>query len=112
MQEMRRTGKKKYIQKAHGNSVGWQKMIQGWRDVKSVQGQVSVRLLFKLRTGSAGLLEDKKSCRMVSDERGVMCDSGVGEDVAYFLIGCGKFERNWLVLLDNVCRIVGARVVG
>ena len=28
--------------------------------VRSVQGQESVRLLFRLRTGSAGLLEDKK----------------------------------------------------
>ena len=37
-----------------------------------------------------------------------MCDSGVGEDVA-FLVGCGEFERDRLVLLDDVCRIVGAR---
>ena len=48
--------------------------------MRSIQGQESVRLLFRLRTGSAGLLEDKKSCRMVSDERRVMCDSGVVED--------------------------------
>ena len=54
-----------------------------------VQDQESVRLLFRLRTGSAGLLEDKKRCRMVSDERCVMCDSGIGEDVADFLVGCG-----------------------
>ena len=32
---------------------------------------------------------------MVSDERCVMCDSGVGEGVAHFL-GCGEFERDWL----------------
>ena len=38
-----------------------------------------------------------------------MCDSGVREDVAHFLVGCGKFERDRLVLLDDVCRIVGAR---
>ena len=36
------------------------------RYVRSAQGQESVRLLFRLRTGSAGLLEDKKRCRMVS----------------------------------------------
>ena len=53
------------------------------RCVKSVQGLVSVRLLFRLRSGSAGLLEDKKRCRMVSDERCVMCDRGVVEDVAH-----------------------------
>ena len=47
-------------------------------------------------------------CRMVSDERCSMGDSGVGEDIAHFLVGCGEFERDRLVLLDNVCRIVGA----
>ena len=31
-----------------------------------------------------------------------MCDSGVGEDVAHFLVGW-KFERDRLVLLDDVC---------
>ena len=46
---------------------------------------------------------------MVSDER---CDSGIGEDVAYFLVGCGEYLRDQLVFLDDVCRIVGARVVG
>ena len=67
-------------------------------------------MLFKLRTGSAGLLEDKKRCRVVSDERCVMCDSRVGEDVGYFLVGCGEFERDRLVLLDEACR--GQKVVG
>ena len=38
-----------------------------------------------------------------------MCDSGVGEDVAHFLVGCGKFERDQLVMLDDVCKIVEAR---
>ena len=93
--------------KAHGNGIGWQKMVQRWRDVRSVQGQESVRLLFRLRTGSAGLLEDKKICRMVSGKRCVMCDSGVGEDVDHFLVGCGGFERDRLVLLDDVCRTMG-----
>ena len=32
-----------------------------------------------------------------------------GEDVAHFLVSCGEFERYGLVLLDDVCRIVGAR---
>ena len=76
--------------------------------MRSVQGQESVRLLFRLRNGSAGLLEDKKICRRVSDERCVMCDSGVGKDVSHFLVGCREFKRDQLVLLD-VCRIVGAR---
>ena len=29
--------------------------------------------------------------------------------MAHFLVVCGKFERDGLVLSDNVCRIVGAR---
>ena len=40
------------------------------------------------------VFEDKKRCRMVSDERCIMCDSGVGEDVIHFLPGCGEFERD------------------
>ena len=35
-------------------------------------------------------------------------DSKVGEDVAHFLVG-GEFDRNRLVQLDAVYRIVGAR---
>ena len=53
-----------------------------------------MRLLFRLRTCSAGLLEDN-SCRMATDERCVMFDSGVGKGVAHFLVVC--------VLLDDVC---------
>ncbi len=67
--------------------------------MRSVQGQESARLLFRLRTGSVGLLEGKRSCRKVSDKR---CDSGVEEDVAHFLVGCGEFERDQQVLLDDV----------
>ena len=37
-----------------------------------------------------------------------MCDSGVGVDAAHFLAVCGKFEKDWLVLLQYVCRIVWA----
>ena len=77
--------------------------------MRSVQDQESVGLLFGLRTGSAWLLEDKKRCRVASDERCVMCDSGVGEDVTHFMVGCGGFERDWLMLLDDMCIIVGAR---
>ena len=54
-----------------------------------------MRLLFRVSTGSTGLLEDKKRCRIVSDKRYVLCDSGVGEDVAHFLVGCGEFETDW-----------------
>ena len=39
-----------------------------------------------------------------------MFDSGVAEDVAHFLVGCGGVERDWLVQLDDVCRIVGEQI--
>ncbi len=55
------------------------------RCVRLVQDLGSVRLLFWLRTGSAVLLEDKTRSRMASDERCVMCNSGVREDVAHFV---------------------------
>ncbi len=64
------------------------KEVQGGEIGKVLQGQESVRLMFRLRTGSAGLLEDEKRCRMVSSEKYV----GVGEDVAHFLVGCMEFE--------------------
>ena len=48
------------------------------RYLRSVQGQEVVRLLFKLRTGSAGLLEDKKRSKMIIDGRCVMCESDAG----------------------------------
>ena len=39
------------------------------RYLRSVQGLEVVRLLFRQRTSSAGLLEDKKRCKMIVDER-------------------------------------------
>ena len=59
------------------------------RYVRSVQGQEVVRLLFRLRTGSAVLLEDKKRCKMIIDERCVMCESGAGEDVEHLFVTWG-----------------------
>ena len=47
---------------------------------------------------------------MVSDERYVMCDSSVGEDVAHFLVGCGEFKRERLVR-GRVQNCEGQRVV-
>ena len=65
-----------------------------------------MRLLFVLRTGSPRLLEDKKRCKFIIDERCVMCESGVGEDVEHLLVTCGEFERDRQVLEDEVSRIV------
>ena len=60
--------------------------------VRSVQGQEVGRLLFRLRTGSAWLLEDKNRCKMVIDERCVMCESGAGEDVEHLLVTVGNLR--------------------
>ena len=40
-------------------------MVKGGEDLRFVQGQEVVRLLFRLRTGSAELLESKKRCKMI-----------------------------------------------
>ena len=46
---------------------------------------------------------------MVSDERCVMCNSRAEESVAHFPVGCEEFEKDRLVQLDDVCRILEAR---
>ena len=76
--------------------------------LRSVQSQKVVRLLFRLRTGSVGLLEDKKRCKMTTDERCVMGESGVGEDVEHLLVKCVEVKRNRWILMDEVSRIIGA----
>ena len=48
-----------------------------------------------------------KICRMIEDERCVMCGSGAEEDVVHFLMTCGESERDQWVLTDEVSRIVG-----
>ena len=52
-----------------------------------------MKLLFRLRTGSAGLLEDKKRCKLIIDEKCVMC--GAGGDGEHLLVTCEEFERDW-----------------
>ena len=64
-----------------------------------------MRLLFRLRTGSAGLLEDKKRCKII------ICESGVGEDMEHLLVMFGEFERDRWVLADEVSKIVGAEEI-
>ncbi len=48
-----------------------------------------MRLLFRLRTGSTGLLEDKTRCKMIVDERCAMCESGARDDVEHLLVTWG-----------------------
>ena len=40
---------------------------------------------------SAGLFEDKKWCRMVEEDRCVLCNGGKVEDVKHFVL---KFEQD------------------
>ena len=58
----------------------------------------AIRLRFRLRTGSAGFLEDKRRCGICVDES-VLCNSGEVEDVGHFVLGCEEFiqERRELV---------------
>ncbi|SMN01538.1 hypothetical protein SPONN_2617 [uncultured Candidatus Thioglobus sp.] len=66
------------------------------------------RVRFRLRTGSAGLMEDKMRCKMRSDARCVLCDDGVVEDIQHFLIGCVEFEGGRRELVEKIGGIVGA----
>ena len=55
------------------------------------------------------LAKDEKRCRMVSEEvhnECVICDSRVGEDVPHFLVGCGEFERDRQMPLENKIIII------
>ena len=53
-------------------------------------GQEVVRCRFRLRTGSAGLLEDKKRCKkrckLAEEGRCILCYAGVAEDIKHFLV--------------------------
>ena len=79
------------------STLKWTKLAKNGAEVerylRSVQGQEVVRLLFRLRTDSAGLLR-KRRCKMIINERCVMCESGAGEEVEYILVACGEFVRD------------------
>ena len=75
------------------------------RYVRLVQGQECMRKFCRMRTDSAGLLEDKKQ---YSNERCVICNNTIGEDVVHFLVVCGEFERDRHVMLEDVSGIVGS----
>ena len=48
-----------------------------------------MRLRFRLRTVSAGLLGDKERCGMCQDGRCELCDEGTMEDIVHLLLHCG-----------------------
>ena len=44
--------------------------------MKSVEDHEAVRLRFRLRSGSAGLLQEKKRCGLSGNDICLLCDSG------------------------------------
>ena len=65
------------------------------RYVRVQQGQegLRLRLMFRLRSGSVGVVQNKKRCELCVDTQCVMCDSGKLEDVGHFGCFCGVEER-------------------
>ena len=82
--------------------------LEAERYIDSSLGQEAVRCRFRLRTGSAGLFEDKKRCRMTEDERCILCGSGEVEDVEHFLVRCNEFQGEREELLERVGEVEGA----
>ena len=72
------------------SSLGW----YGRDFIVEVLDSYAVRLRFRLRTGTAGLLVDKKRCGMCKDSRCVMCDRLLLDRVRN-IEGTGK----WVVFL-------------
>ena len=58
---------------------------------RSLVGQEGIKLWFRLRTGSVGLFENKKQCRMCDNERCMLCNS-CEVDVEHFLVRCEEFR--------------------
>ncbi len=69
--------------------------------------QEAVRCRFRLRTGCAGLLEDKKRIKMIEDERCILCNSGEAEDVEHFLVGCDEFAGERQGFLERIGEVDG-----
>ena len=107
------------------NSRDWVEEVEGksslrwYRKVKEVAGleqytrsfvgHEELRLRFRLRTGSAGLFEDKKRCRMCTEDRCVLCDSGEVEDVKHFLVRCEEFRWERQRLVERIGRMEGTQ---
>ena len=49
-----------------------------------------------------------KRCKIIIDEKRVICENCAGEDVEHLLVTCWEFERDRWVLVSEVSRIVGA----
>ena len=95
------------------SSLKWYQLVKeeaGLEEyTRSLAGQEGIRLRFRLRTGSAGLFEDKKRCRMCDDERCVLCNSCEVEHVEHFLVRCEEFRWERQDLLDKIRQMEGTQ---
>ena len=91
------------------SSLKWYKKVKEENGpekyVGSWESHVAVRLRFRLRSGSAGLFEDKTRCQMMQEDRCVLCNGG---NVKYFVLECEEFDQDRCWLLERIKRIVGA----
>jgi len=103
-----------WIEEVKGKgSLNWYRMVKEVAGLeqytRSSDGHEELRLWYQLRTGSAGLLEDKKQCRMCTDDRHVLCDSGQVEDVKHFLVRCEEFSWERQKLLERIGQMEGSQ---
>ena len=92
-------------------TLGWYQRVKESLEAEKYLDYLNgygVRVRFRLRTGSGGLMEDLKRCRRKSDARCVLCDEGVVEDIRHFLVECGEFENGRERLMERVGGIEGA----
>ena len=98
-----RQGQQRSMEEIEGkSSLKWCQLVKeeaGLEYTRTLVGQEGIRLRFRLRTGSAGLFEDKKRCRMCDDERCVLCNSSE-VDVEHFLVRCEEFRWERQALLE------------
>ena len=94
------------------SSLKWYKKVKEENGpekyVGSWESHVAVRLRFRLRSGSAGLFEDKTRCQMMQEDRCVLCNGGNVENVKHFVLECEEFDQDRCRLLERIKRIVGA----
>ncbi len=60
-----------------------------------------------MRTGSAGLFQDKKRCKMIEDDRCILCDRDETEDVEHFMVKCDEFRWERQKLLRKIEQLEG-----
>lgn len=93
------------------SSLKWYKWVKEGLEVEEylrLFESYDVRLRFRLRCGAAGLLEDKRKCRLCEDSRCVLCDDDQVEDLVHFLVVCAEFNEGRRVLVEEVKAIEGA----